>query len=195
MRRLPLAWSPPGSLLLAVAAALIAAPAARADRLPTAVLWLEAPRPELARALGDALAQHAALRPLDDAQAKALLVAGGPGSRARERLDAGRAHLASLELQPADAELAEAESIALGALPVADACPLLIEVERLRLRRAEVAGDGPAAEEAARLLGACLPSPTPDEEAQLRRHLGPPPAIRLEPARVESDPPGADVYL
>lgn len=172
---------------------------ARADRPPTAVLWLPGEdataNGELAQAIDAALAASTATEPLEVPELRALLREGGPESFVAERLAAGRARLASLSAVPeAAALLGEAEEVALAKLPRAVACPYLVEIERLRLRYAELVRDEATARTAARWLGACEAEPTAEEAAAMARHPDEP-TSEAGSLRVESDPSGAQVFL
>lgn len=174
---------------------------ARADRVPVALLWMGGDGGQGALAdIGAALERSAAASPAPslsavDARTRALLVEGGPATRVRDRLTRGRERFAALrDLAEADGLLAEAEAIALGELPISDACPQLVEIARLRLRYAELGKDEARATHAAGLLRSCLRAPTAEDAAGLSRHAPAPP--RPAPSlRVESDPPGATVFL
>ena len=149
-------------------------------RMPAAVLWLGAGAAGVAgagdaektvAAIGRALLGSKQLRPIEDAEARHMLVAGGPRARVDEKLAEGKARFAALsDLGAADASLGEAEAIALAELPSEVACARLVEVERLRLRYAElVKGEEPAVR-AAMLLGACEVKPTEEDAAAIARH-------------------------
>ena len=183
------------SLLLSSLLVLWAA-AAHADRAVTAVLWVGGEGGAAVAAQVDAaLAGSTSLAPIAEADAKRLLLEGGPATRVRERVAAGRDRLASLrDLPEADRLLAEAEDIALVELPVAAACPQVAEIARLRLRLAELHRDEPRAVHAALLLRACAAPATAEDTAATARHPAPSPAA-ARPLRVESDPPGASVFL
>src|SRR5579883_751452 len=180
---------------LLIAALVLLSQAARAERAPLAVLWLGAPDERVQSAIDGALGGSRELRPLDDEAARRVLLDGGAGSRVAALVADGKARFASLTaLDEADRRLAEAESVALRAMPIAEACPRLVEIETLRLRYAELQLDAGAAARAARILAACAPSPSPELAAAIARHPAPP-APAQPPARVESEPPGATVFL
>jgi hypothetical protein len=182
-----------------LAASLLAPGLAAGERAPTAVLWLGTADERVTAAVERALASSAELRPLSDEAARRTLIDGGPVARVAARLAEGRERYAALtELAEADRRLAEAEATALRELPVAEACPRLAEIETLRLRYAELTLDEGAAARAALLLSACASAYAtalaPEVATAVARHPVPPPHA-LPAARIESEPPGAGVYL
>ena|SRR5579871_107042 len=166
---------------------------ANAEKVPVAVLWLDGPNDavdEVARALAEAKQ----VRPIDGAEARQLLVEGGPRARAERRLAAARAAFSTGRCGEAAPDLDAAEEAALGELPVADGRALLGDVAAVRLMCADLARDDAAAARAAELYAASGAHPSTEIAAALARHPLPPPSA--QPAvRVESDPAGATVYL
>ena len=175
---------------------VLAIPAARAERITTVLLWVGGAGGAIAAEQAEAaLGTSSTLAPIADLEARRLFVEGGPATRVRERVTAGRERFAALrELPEADALLGEAESIALGELPIRVACPRLIEIARLRLRFAELTHDEARAAQAVLLLRACLATPSAEDAAAIARHA-PPPLAPASPLRIESDPPGAAVFV
>jgi hypothetical protein len=197
-----------------VAAGLLGGGAARAGRAPVAVLWLDsvgAPggqaEPQaseqgtqqvaaLATSLDRALQEGREVRALDDPEVKRVLAEGGAAARVARRLAEARRFFAAQRLAEADAALAAAEDTALRELPVAEIGRPLGEIASLRLLCAEFLRDDAKADHAARLLGLVDFAATPEVKAAAERHrtaYGPFPAAPA--VRVETDPPGAEVYV
>ena len=187
-------------------AALLAAPAmARADRMPTGVLWIETPPPDVGGALDRALAESSVLAPISDEKTRKLLSQGGPRSRVEALKAEARERAVAVDLAGADRALANAEWVA-GELPQALACALRVELARSRLRYAELAQDPVRTQHAAGVLRACLepsspeppPSRDPDDSALRDRHppAPTPPTVAAGPRlRIETEPTGATVYV
>jgi hypothetical protein len=192
--------------MVMVAAGLLGGGVARAGRAPVAVLWLdsvaapggqaEPPPPEQVALLDRALQEAREVRALDDPEVKRVLAEGGAAARVARRVIEARRFFAAQRLGEADAALAAAEDIALRELPVAELGRPLGEIASLRLLCAELLRDEAKAAHAARLLGLVDFAATPEVMAAAERHraaYGPFPAA--PPVRVETDPPGADVYV
>lgn len=194
------------TVIVMVAAALLGSGVARAGRTPVAVLWLdsvappggqaEPPPPELVAMVDRALQEGREVRALDDPEVKRVLAEGGAAARVARRLSEARRYFAAQRLGEADAALAAAEEIALRELPVAELGRPLGEISSLRLLCAELLRDEAKAERAARLIGLVDFATTPEVRSAAERHraaYGPFPAA--PPVRVETDPPGAEVYV
>ena len=166
---------------------------ARADRVPVAVLWLDG-SPGAAADVERGLAASSVVRPIDDAEARRVLVEGGPRSLIAARVASAQVDFSAGRCADADAALAEAEAGALVELPVADTLIALGEIEPQRLLCADLSRDDAAAVHAVRLLALSGVAPSPAVAAAMARHPLPPLAT-APPARVESEPPGALVYL
>ncbi|MSP61895.1 MAG: PEGA domain-containing protein [Myxococcales bacterium] len=177
----------------ALALLLLAGGAASAERVPVAVVWL-VDSPAAAATVERALAAAPDLRPLEDPDVRRALSEGGPSAQVAGRIAASRIHLGAQRCGAADTLLAEAEAIALADLPVAEAAVALGEIEPIRLLCADLARDDAAAQRAVRLLLLGSARPTPEMAAAMARH--PVPQASPAPAvRVESEPPGAQVYV
>ena len=192
-----------------VVAGLLGSGVAWAGRAPVAVLWIdsvgsqggqaESSPPELVALMAmvdKALQEGREVRALDDPEVKRVLAEGGAAAQVARRLGEARRLFAAQRLAEADAALAAAEEIALRELPVADVARPLGDIASLRLLCAELLRDEARADHAARLIGLVDFASTPEVKAAAERHqtaYGPLPAA--PPVRVETDPPGAEVYV
>jgi hypothetical protein len=118
-------------------ALVLAAGAAQAERLPTAVVWLGEPG-RAAEEVERGLRTARDVRPLDDEAVKRLLIEGGPLSRVKAKLGDG-------ELAKVDAAvLREARERLLREVPTEAAYPLLTRIGAVLDGRGGEAAYGPA---------------------------------------------------
>jgi hypothetical protein len=178
---------------LAAAVVMLASATARAERPPVAVLWLDANAP-VAESVDKALAASKEVRPLDDVAMKKLLSEGGASAQAGQLLDRARGAFFVGKCDDTRAALDEVEELAWNQLGVEPSRSVIAQSASLRLRCADLARDDQAANRAASTLAATRLEVTPEIAQVVARHPQPSPVMQ-PPVRVESDPPGATVYL
>ncbi len=188
----------PRPAFAALLVAAMAAPAAAADRLPIAVLWMGEAEGELgAKIVEDvnaALSRKPTARPIDNLDDRRTLAEGGPSARAAARVRAGEAALARGKLADAAAAFEAAEAELFAEVPFDALRGRFGDVERGLLSVYDQLGRARDAVVAASRLR-MAPGTNDDVKVLLDRHapplgLGPAP----EPVEVASQPPGAQVY-
>ena len=158
-----------------------------------AVVWLDGPHGDVG-VLETALGAHGEVQPLADPALRGTLAEGGVGSQLGRQVAAARDFVAAQQCSQALPLLDAAQELAMGELPTAEARPRLAEIGRLALACADLLRDDGRAAQAARLFTLAAESPGPEVAALLGRHPVPP-APSSGGLRVESEPPGATVFV